>query len=60
MPLHTRLLAIFLGFKSFSTIDAFVNIVTTTPEGLGFLGVLIVARPGIAPLEAGHGAATAR
>jgi len=33
------LLAIFLGFKSFSTIDAFVNIVTTTPEGLGFLGV---------------------
>jgi uncharacterized membrane protein len=33
------LLAIFLGFKSFSTIDAFVRIVTTTPEGLGFLGV---------------------
>jgi uncharacterized membrane protein len=33
------LLALFLGFKSFSTIDAFVEIITTTQEGLGFLGV---------------------
>ena len=33
------LLAIFLGFKSFSSFDAFVNIITTTPEGIGFLGV---------------------
>ena len=33
------LLAIFLGFKSFSSIDAFWNVVTTTPEGLGFLAV---------------------
>ncbi len=33
------LLAIFLGFKSFSSIDAFVTVVTTTPEGIGFLAV---------------------
>jgi len=33
------LVALFLGFKSFSGIGAFVEIVTTTPEGLGFLGV---------------------
>jgi uncharacterized membrane protein len=33
------LLAIFLGFKSFSSIDAFIKVVTTTPEGMGFLGV---------------------
>lgn len=33
------LLAIFLGFKSFSTVDAFVNVVTTTPEGMGFLAM---------------------
>ena len=33
------LLAIFLGFKSFSSVDAFVNVVTTTPEGMGFLAV---------------------
>lgn len=31
------LMAIFLGFKSFSTIGDFVAVVTTTPEGLGFL-----------------------
>ncbi|MFN4143916.1 DUF2189 domain-containing protein [Aestuariivirga sp.] len=31
------LLAIFLGFKSFSSIGAFLNVVTTTPEGIGFL-----------------------
>lgn len=31
------LLAIFLGFKSFSSIEAFFNVVTTTPEGIGFL-----------------------
>jgi uncharacterized membrane protein len=33
------LLAIFLGFKSFSSIDAFITVVTTTAEGLGFLAV---------------------
>ena len=33
------LLAIFLGFKSFSSFDAFVDVVTTTPEGVGFLAV---------------------
>jgi len=33
------LLAIFLGFKSFSSVDAFINVVTTTPEGMGFLAV---------------------
>ncbi|HMQ57350.1 MAG TPA: DUF2189 domain-containing protein, partial [Rhizobiaceae bacterium] len=33
------LLAIFLGFKSFSTLPAFINVVTTTPEGLLFLAV---------------------
>lgn len=31
------LLAIFLGFKSFSSIEAFISVVTTTPEGIGFL-----------------------
>jgi uncharacterized membrane protein len=31
------LLAIFLGFKSFSSIEAFVSVVTTTGEGAGFL-----------------------
>ncbi len=31
------LLAIFLGFKSFSSIDAFLQVVTTTPEGIWFL-----------------------
>jgi len=33
------LLAIFLGFKSFSSLEAFMNIITTTPEGIGFLVV---------------------
>ena len=33
------LLAIFLGFKSFSSIEAFLTVVTTTTEGLGFLAV---------------------
>ena len=31
------LLAIFLGFKSFSSIGAFIEIATTTPEGIWFL-----------------------
>jgi len=33
------LLAIFLGFKSFSSIDAFLSVITTTSEGIGFLAV---------------------
>ena len=33
------LLAIFLGFKSFSSIDAFLQVATTTPEGIGFLAM---------------------
>jgi uncharacterized membrane protein len=33
------LLAIFLGFKSFSSIDAFIQVVTTTQEGIGFLAM---------------------
>lgn len=33
------LLAIFLGFKSFSSIEAFLQVATTTPEGIGFLVV---------------------
>ncbi|WP_422371726.1 DUF2189 domain-containing protein [Hoeflea sp.] len=33
------LLALFLGFKSFSNWDAFVQVVLSTPEGWGFLGV---------------------
>jgi uncharacterized membrane protein len=33
------LLAIFLGFKSFSSIGAFIEVATTTPEGIGFLAV---------------------
>lgn len=33
------LLALFLGFKSFSSWDAFVQVVLSTPEGWGFLGV---------------------
>jgi uncharacterized membrane protein len=31
------LLAIFLGFKSFSSIEAFVDVITTTPEGIWFM-----------------------
>ena len=42
------LLALFLGFKSFSSVDAFVTIVTTTPEGLGFLGVGTLVGAGLA------------
>ena len=33
------LLAIFLGFKSFASIEEFWTVVTTTPEGMGFLAV---------------------
>jgi uncharacterized membrane protein len=33
------LMALFLGFKSFSTIGDFLNVVATTPEGLGFVAV---------------------
>ncbi len=33
------LLALFLGFKSFSSVGAFLTIVTTTPEGAAFLAV---------------------
>lgn len=33
------MLALFLGSKSFSTIDRFVDVITTTPEGLGFVVV---------------------
>lgn len=33
------LFALFLGFKSFSSWDAFASIVLSTPEGWGFLGV---------------------
>lgn len=37
---QVRLLtAIFLGFQSMSSIDAFLRVVTTTPEGIGFLAV---------------------
>jgi uncharacterized membrane protein len=31
------LLAIFLGFQSFSSVEAFLQVITTTPEGIGFL-----------------------
>lgn len=33
------LLAVFLGFKSFSSIDSFIGVITTTSAGLGFLAV---------------------
>ena len=33
------LTALFLGFRSMSSIPAFVNVVTTTPEGMAFLAV---------------------
>lgn len=33
------LLAVFLGFKSFSSVGAFIDVVTSTSEGLGFLAV---------------------
>lgn len=32
-------LAIFLGFQSFSTLAAFLTVVTTTPDGIAFLAV---------------------
>ncbi|MCF6322184.1 MAG: DUF2189 domain-containing protein [Rhizobiaceae bacterium] len=31
------LLALFLGFQSFSSVQSFIQVITTTPEGLGFL-----------------------
>lgn len=33
------LLALFFGFKSFSSIDGFLEVAVTTPEGFGFLAV---------------------
>lgn len=33
------LLAIFLGFQSFPSVWAFLTVITTTPEGLGFLAL---------------------
>jgi uncharacterized membrane protein len=33
------MLALFLGFKSFSSIGAFLEVIATTPEGLAFLAV---------------------
>lgn len=42
------LMAVFLGFKSFSTIAEFVNVVTTTPDGLGFLAVGTLVGGGLA------------
>ena len=33
------LMALFLGMKSYSTLDRFVTVVTTTPEGWMFLGI---------------------
>jgi uncharacterized membrane protein len=33
------LMALFLGMKSYSTLDRFITIITTTPEGWMFLGV---------------------
>lgn len=32
-------LAIFLGFQSFSSLEAFVTVITTTADGLAFLGI---------------------
>ncbi|MGJ8529153.1 DUF2189 domain-containing protein [Maritalea sp.] len=42
------LLALFLGFKSFSSIGEFVSVITTTPEGIGFLIVGTLVGAGIA------------
>lgn len=42
------LLALFLGSKSFATIGAFAETVTTTPEGLGFLIVGTCVGAGLA------------
>jgi len=33
------LMALFLGFKSFASLGDFIQVVTSTPEGLGFLAV---------------------
>ena len=33
------LLALFLGFQSFPSVGAFITVITTTPEGIGFLVV---------------------
>lgn len=41
-------LAIFLGFQSFSSLDAFLSVVTTTPDGLAFLAVGTLAGAAIA------------
>ncbi|MFT6658891.1 DUF2189 domain-containing protein [Maritalea sp.] len=41
------LIALFLGFKSFSSIGAFVGMVVTTPEGLGFFVVGTLVGAGI-------------
>ena len=42
------LLALFLGFKSFSSLDAFVHVIATTPEGWGFLFVGTLVGAGLA------------
>lgn len=42
------LFALFLGFKSFSSWDAFATIVTATPEGWGFLAVGTLVGTGLA------------
>ena len=42
------LLALFLGRKSFSTINGFLEVVLTTPEGLGFLAVGTLVGAGLA------------
>lgn len=42
------LLALFLGFKSFSSIPKFLEIISTTPEGLGFLAVGTLLGAGLA------------
>lgn len=41
------LLALFLGFKSFSSVGMFLTVITTTSEGLGFLAVGTVVGAGI-------------
>lgn len=42
------LLALFLGFKSFSSFQAFAHIIATTPEGWGFLMVGTIVGAGLA------------
>jgi len=42
------LLALFLGFKSFSSLEAFLHVITTTPEGWGFLFVGTLVGAGLA------------